>query len=142
MARKARAAMADMRALEEEAERMNPVDPKKAMAGAGRKKAPEAESESDSDAEECGAMMAEHIKKYHGGKYLAKFHGGMRRHLAAEAAPKMKGGINTGAYEGEGMHRVVGAGKESRGAKISRIMKSKGMSLGEASKYLKAHPDA
>lgn len=141
MARKARAAMADMRALEEEAERMNPVDPKKAMAGAGKRKA-KMEPESDSDASECGAMLAEHVKKYHGGAYLAKFHGGMRRHLAAEAAPKMKGGINTGQFEGEGMHRVVGAGKESRGAKISRIMKSKGMSLGEASKYLKAHPDA
>jgi hypothetical protein len=29
-----------------------------------------------------------------------------------------------------------------RGAKISRIMKSKGLSLGQASKYLKEHPDA
>ena len=142
MARKARAAMADMRALEEEAERINPVNPKDVI-GAGKHRM--AKDDSDSDADECGAMMAEHIKKYHGGAYLAKFHGGMRRLLDAKAP--LKGGINTGAWEGEGMKRVVGAGaagagKESRGAKISRIMKSKGMSLGEASKYLKAHPDA
>jgi hypothetical protein len=29
-----------------------------------------------------------------------------------------------------------------RGAKISRLMKEKGMKLGEASRYLKEHPDA
>jgi hypothetical protein len=42
-------------------------------------------------------------------------------------------------------HGVKKAGSESakmRGAKISRLMKEKGMKLGEASRYLKEHPDA
>lgn len=37
---------------------------------------------------------------------------------------------------------MEGGGRSARGQKIAALMKSKGMSLGEASKYLKQHPDA
>jgi hypothetical protein len=62
---------------------------------------------------------------------------------------KMKGGVGTGAGEscnscmsckGSG---PAGAGKKkssARGQMISKIMKSKGMTLGQASKYLKENP--
>lgn len=253
MARAAHKLLADMRAMEEEGERTNPINPKKAIAGAGatpsmglsqfrggkhtlldhlkaptkgfgKKKAAPCEAESDGeDAEGAGRMLGQTLHKLHGGKYLAAFHRGMG----------LSGGINTGAYEGEGkaggslhggfwgtlasvalplISNLFGSGKmdkeahdkltmlfskksggsdlprgdamlsdvadtgfsgfrgaahsggafvggapaggkkrraaagpsdkrRARGAKISKLMKEKGMTLAEASKYLKAHPD-
>lgn len=214
MARAAAKLLAEMRAMEEQGERMNPVNPKKVLAGSGatpsmglsqfrggkhtlmdhiaaptkgfgkkkmeKESESESESETDSDsAEGAGRMLGQTLHKLHGGRYLAAFHRGMA------------GGIQTGAYEGEGKslhaeanraavseasmdsHRGAGhsggigmggamsggapsggmavGGKKkraaagpndkrrARGAKISHLMKSKGMTLAEASKYLKEH---
>jgi len=200
MARQARAALADMRALEEQAERMNPVDAKKQIRGSGatpsmglsqfrggarKGKMPPAAPASDSEDEcECaGKMLAEHVEKMHGGAYLHKFMRGMGKALlgkeghgvhggAMAHSMGMHGGINTGAYEGgENVIRHVGAGmnisgpgyeevaggkkakakkakrapaavsdaRKKRGAMVSKLMKEYGMSLGEASAYIKEH---
>ena len=175
-----------MRAMEEEGERMNPVNPKKAIkqgatsyasvprtslvaSGAtpsmglsqfrgGGKLEIVHHGESDDDAEEAGGMLASHIKGLHGAGYLKKFHSGLGKHC------EMDGGMNTGAYEGSGRSGgemcgaamsggaapgvpVVGGkakrapsdARKRRGALMSRLMKEKGMSLGEASKYIKEH---
>jgi hypothetical protein len=47
----------------------------------------------------------------------------------------MSGGFGTGAYEGQGKMDK----RKARGAMISKLMKEKGMSLAEASKYIKQH---
>lgn len=166
MARQARKALADLRAMEEEGERLNPVNPKKEIMGRGATPSMGLSqfrgggdleivhhaSDSDSDEEhalEAGRMLGEHIKGLHGAGYLKKFHAGMM------------GGVNTGAYEGQGrgvsggapgvtggaaVGQVVGgakkapsAARKARGAMVSKLMKEKGMSLGEASKYIKEH---
>jgi hypothetical protein len=181
--------------MEEEGERLNPVNPKKAVKkgavsyadvprtslvasgatpsmglskvrGGGKLEIVHHE-EADSDeehAEEAGGLLANHIKGLHGAGYLKKFHSGLSRHLAEEKA----GGMNTGAYEGEGLaggahpgvpvvggitagpgfyeasgkkKRAPSDARKKRGAMMSRLMKSRGMSLGEASKYIKEHPE-
>lgn len=203
MARAAARLLAEMRAMEEQGERTNPINPKKVLAGSGAtpsmglsqfrggkhtlmdhikepmkgfgkkkemEKEMESESECDSDeAEGAGRMLGQTLHKLHGGRYLSAFRRGM------------EGGIQTGAYEGEGHsrmhgeehrgtvseksmdgHRGAGMGgmavggapsggkkrratagpndkRRERGAKISHLMKSKGMTLAEASKYLKEH---
>lgn len=164
MARLARRALADMRALEEESERVNPVGAGKhslidhlehPTKGFGKKKAKkvememkeESQSESEDDMEhgvEAGRMLRKHIEEVHGGAYLHKFLSGMSGG-AMSGGSKVVGGMNTGAYEGEGkakkVKRTVGAGdkRRTRGAMISKLMKEEGMSLGEASKYIKEH---
>lgn len=183
MARKARAALADMRALEEEAERMNPVNPKKALAGAGATpsmglsqfRGGKADSDSEDECVGAGKMLGEHLSKMHGGAYMEKFMRGMGKAMLGQDGHGVhKGGINTGRYEGEGMsgagkleitHHVGGGSNVSgpgfeavggkkkrapaaasdarrkRGAVVSHLMKTKGMTLGEASKHIKAHPE-
>lgn len=191
MARKARAVLADMRAMEEEGERMNPVNPKAeigAWTGAGatpsmglsqfrggkgkRSRSPSPDSEMD--VEGAGSMLAEQLTKMHGGAYMEKFMRGMgRAMLGQDGHGVKKGGVNTGRYEGEGKLEIVhhsggaysgggfdvtGPGYEAvggarkkrapaaasdarrkRGAMVSKLMKEKGMTLGEASKWIKEH---
>ena len=166
MARLAVRALADMRALEEEAERFNPVGagkhslidhlehPTKAFGKAKKAKKVEVEmkeeSESDDDMEhgvEAGRMLRKHIEEVHGGAYLHKFLSGMTQKSAGAVSggERVVGGMNTGAYEGEGKakkaKRTVGAGdkRRTRGAMISKLMKEHGMTLGEASKHIKEH---
>lgn len=163
MARLARRALADMRALEEEAERVNPVGAGKhslidhlehPTKGFGKKKVKkvemeeESESESEDDMEhgvEAGRMLRKHIEEVHGGAYLHKFLSGMTQKSGGSmnGGSRVIGGMNTGRYEGEGKKakRTVGAGdkRRTRGAMISKLMKEEGMSLGEASKYIKEH---
>jgi hypothetical protein len=178
MARRARAALADMRAMEEQAERMNPINPKKALAGAGAtpsmglsqfRGGAMADSDSEDECVGAGKMLAEHLGKMHGGAYMEKFMRGMgKAMLGHDGHGVRKGGMNTGAYEGEGKLEIthhVGAGnvtgpgfeavggkkrrapaapsdaRRKRGAVVSHLMKTKGMSLGEASKHIKAHPE-
>ena len=160
MARLARRALADMRALEEESERVNPVGagkhslidhlehPTKAFGKAKKAKKVEMEmkeEESEDDMEngvEAGRMLRKHIEEIHGGAYLHKFLSGMNGG-AMSGGSRVVGGMNTGAYEGEGKHkkakRTVGAGdkRRTRGAMISKLMKEHGMTLGEASKHIK-----
>jgi hypothetical protein len=55
----------------------------------------------------------------------------------------MKGGARTGAYEGEGTgagrkKRPASEAQKKRGALVSRLMRERGCSLGEASKIIKA----
>jgi hypothetical protein len=62
----------------------------------------------------------------------------------------MMGGSMTGAYEGQGLlgmtqkhggmvRRMVGAGVSKRAEIVKKVMKEKGCSMNEASKYVKAH---
>jgi hypothetical protein len=155
MARLARRALADSRALEEEAERFNPVGagkhtlmdhlehPTKAY-GKPKKSKKVVESESEDDMEhgvEAGRMLRKHIEEIHGGAYLHKFLSGMT--ASGVSGGRVVGGMNTGAYEGEGKKakRVVGCGdkRRTRGELISKLMKEHGMTLGEASKHIKEH---
>ena len=141
MARLARKNMADMRALEEQAERTNPISGSGATPSmglsqfrGGRKKKSEARAQ--------GEHLAKHIQSLHGGEFYGDFmegmgslHGGFLGALATAAIPlisslfgkgqmtkeahdklvkHMKGGAETGRYEGEGKMkggmRAVGAG--------------------------------
>jgi len=142
MARLARKQMADMRALEEEAERMNPITgsgatpsmglsqfrggAKKKMLGqtlnkriAKMEKAEPSAAEA-AEVEEAdmpsgeydgagkhsepahqGRMLGQHLHKLHGGAYVKEFMSGMGMCGAGELTIK-HGGLQTGAYEGEG----------------------------------------
>ena len=195
MARLARKQLADMRAMEEEAERVNPVMKGKGATpsmglsqirgGRKGKKSLSAQIEADEHAapslyiEEMdkesempsgeydggakhrGALLGSYISKMKGGAYLKDFMAGM--------------GTNTGAYEGEGKmsggagivgggkleithgsdsdeeceapkggakpKRIVGAGdgRRRRAEVVKKVMREKGMSMIEASKYVKQH---
>jgi hypothetical protein len=173
MARQARAALADMRAMEEQKERMNPVNPKKEIAGAGatpsmglsqfrggksKKMAPPAhDSDSEDECECAGKMLAEHVAKMHGGAYLEKFVRGMGKAMLGKEGHGVRGGINTGRYEGEGKKEdviehvgagmnivgpgyeaVVGAGK-NRDEILSKLVCEHGMTVDKATKYVKKH---
>ena len=98
-ARAARKVLADARAMEEEAERVNPIvgsgaTPSMGLSqkrGGGKmKKAKMAEEASE--AMEQGAHLGKHLHSLHGGAYHHDFVKGMMR----------SGGAQTGAYEGEG----------------------------------------
>ncbi len=118
----ARKQMADMRALEEEAERMNPINevhnsyregytgivrgsgatPSMGLSqirGGRKHKAKMAEG--NEDAKSQGKALMEHLHNLHGSGYARDFHAGMA----------MSGGLGTGRYEGEGS----GAGMEGCG---------------------------
>jgi hypothetical protein len=132
MARLARKQMADMRALEEEAERMNPISGAGATPSmglsqfrGGRSKkmskiakmeamSPSIHNEEEDEMAEMpsgeygnagmaggakaqGEHLMKHLHKLHGGEFAKNFHAGM--------SMAMKGGINTGRYEGEGEMR-------------------------------------
>jgi hypothetical protein len=121
MARLARKQLADMRALEEEAERMNPINPvhnsyREGYTGivkgsgatpsmglsqvrGGRKH--HAKMSDDENAKSQGKALMEHLHNLHGSGYARDFHAGMA----------MCGGLGTGRYEGEG----TGAGMEGCG---------------------------
>ena len=141
--RMAHKAMADSRAMEEEMERMNPLDGRGATPSMGLsqfrggKKATakslgkriakmEAETPSMAQTEEdamavmpsgeydggmrgCGSEamvqgrhLGEHLHKLHGGAYMKDFHSGM--------GMAMKGGVQTGSYEGEGKLTITHGG--------------------------------
>lgn len=59
----------------------------------------------------------------------------------------VRGGANTGAYEGHGhsassysrVKRMVGAGVSARASLVKKVMAEHGLSMIEASKYVKAH---
>jgi hypothetical protein len=136
MARKARLAMADMRALEEQAERMNPISGKGAtpsmglsqFRGGAKKKSKIAKMEAAAPSEYLHEMdeMAEMPSgpydgagKQHGatfGRLMAKLHGGA---YASSFMDGMSGGLKTGRYEGEGklviQHMDSGHGTEIHG---------------------------
>lgn len=111
MARLARKALADQRAMEEQAERTNPLDGRGATPSmglsqvrGGRRKKVEMEAmdmeggivRGDEvgnpfrDAFSQGNALMEHLHKLHGKGYARSFHEGM------------KGGLGTGRYEGKG----------------------------------------
>lgn len=174
---------------------MNPINPKKVLAGAGSvpsmglsqfrggkkthtladhlahpmkgfgEKEMEDEDSEDEEMKGAGRLLFSQMKDRHGGAAARAFMKGFH------------GGMNTGAYEGEGkpkmtggqmLERMIGAGQKEdrascvadeaprggrrkrapagpsdarrqRGAMISKLMKEHGMTLGEASKYLKEH---
>jgi hypothetical protein len=128
MARKARAVLADMRAMEEQGERTNPVNPKDEIGEAftGKGAVPSMglsqfrggkAKDCEMDCEGAGKMLAEQLHKMHGGAYMEKFMRGMGRAMLGEDGHGVrKGGVNTGKYEGEGVTSPnVGAGMSGRG---------------------------
>ena len=145
MARKARLAMADMRALEEQAERTNPISGKGAtpsmglskFRGGAKKKGRIAKMEAAAPSEYLHEMdeMAkmpsgeyDGAGKQHGqlfGRLLSKLHGGA---YASSFMEGMTGGLRTGRYEGEGKlvieHKDSGHGNE---LKMDGAMKGAGV---------------
>ena len=126
--------MADMRALEEQAERVNVLEGRGATPSMGLS---QIRGGKKSDASAQGAALAEHLHSLHGSGYARDFHSGMA----------MAGGLGTGRYEGEGkMHggfwgalatlaapligKLFGQGKISKEAhdELMEEMKSKKMS--------------
>ena len=97
-ARSAHKDLADLRALEEEAERDNPIEGAGAtpsmglsqIRGGGKKK--KAAAAAKSEAHEQGLHLGRHLHSLHGGAYYSDFVEGMGA----------AGGAQTGAYEGEG----------------------------------------
>jgi hypothetical protein len=82
----------------------------------------------------CGGKKATHTMP-DGTVMPGAKHGGMKMEMEGGAKPKkMKMEIMEEPKKG--------GARSARGQKIGKIMKSMGMSLGEASKYLKENPDA
>lgn len=126
--------MADMRALEEQAERQNVLEGRGATPSMGLS---QFRGGKKSDASAQGAALAEHLHSLHGSGYARDFHSGMA----------MAGGLGTGRYEGEGkmqggfwgalatlaaplIGKLLGQGKISKEAhdELMEEMKSKKMS--------------
>lgn len=85
--------MADSRAMEEQMERMNPLDGRGATPSMGLSQirgGMREDSDSDDDAKVQGKALSEHLHKLHGKGYARSFQKGM------------DGGLGTGRYEGEG----------------------------------------
>lgn len=230
MARQERAALADMRALEEEAERHNPINrvhqstrkgytgivrggagivgagatPSVGLSqkrgGASKKEIGEkalalhrAEHKAleggrtrrmpDEEIVGMGRELGQHITELHGAGFFDDFAKGFMSvvspiakiakpilsvipHPAAQAASGVlgalgagthkgqsrktarkayEGGMDTGAYEGEGRHskpkRVVGPndGRRARAAIVKKVMSERGLSMVDASRYVKEH---
>lgn len=113
MVRMEKKMMADKRAMEEQAERMNPLDGRGATPSmglsqvrGGKRMKPEMEMEGgivmgdevgmmrnpfSRNAFRQGSALMEHLHKLHGAGYARSFHEGM------------KGGLGTGRYEGKGL---------------------------------------
>jgi hypothetical protein len=69
---------------------------------------------------------------------------GRHRHSdeESESDEECEGGARTGAYEGQGKLTITHGGKKrtnKRAAIVKKVMKSKGLSMIEASKYVKEH---
>lgn len=100
MARLARKALADQRAMEEQAERTNPLDGRGATPSMGLSQVRGGIVMGDEvgnpfrnpfgKAMRQGSALMEHLHKLHGAGYARSFHEGM------------KGGLGTGRYEGKG----------------------------------------
>jgi hypothetical protein len=139
-------AMADDRAMEEEAMRMNPVNPKKLLPaerkGAGRmvggagatpsmglsqfrggrtRKMPKLKvdthpHESD-EAKEMGKHLGAHLLSLHGSGFHERFLEGMN--MGNQFAPDpLMGGAKSGAYEGQGMYGMTGGSGKSGPTKL------------------------
>lgn len=111
-----------MRALEEEAERMNPMNeidhsyregytglirgsgatPSMGLSQirGGRKRMTKEEVAANEDAKAQGKALAEHLHSLHGAGYARDFHAGMS--MAGGMMACGTGGLGTGRYEGEG----------------------------------------
>ena len=116
-----RKAMADSRAMEEQMERHNPISGTGATPSMGLSQV-RGGKKMMSNASAQGKMLMEHLGSLHGGAYAKEFHDGMKGagffsnlgHGLSDVAgmfglgkcgdnEKMKGGLHTGRYEGEGM---------------------------------------
>lgn len=112
----------------------------KAFKGKGGDSDSGSDSDSDDDAYEGGRRLFAHMMEVKGSGFATKFHKGMG---------SFSGGLQTGAYEGEGrMPPANGVGyQEAKGGKrtnarasvVKKVMAEKGLSMIEASKYVKAH---
>ena len=92
----------------------------------------------------CGGKKATHTMP-DGTVMPGAKHGGMKMPGAKHGGMKMEmeGGMKPKKMKMEIMEEPKkGGARSARGQKIGKIMKSMGMSLGEASKYLKENPDA
>jgi len=86
--------MADDRAMEEQANRMNPLDGRGATPSMGLS---QIRGGADAKAMAQGKALMDHLHSLHGAGYAKKFHEGMC------------GGLGTGRYEGQGKHSEGGA---------------------------------
>lgn len=140
MARLARKQMADMRALEEQAERVNVLEGSGATPSMGLSQFRGGKKHA-SDASAQGKALAEHLHSLHGSGYARDFHSGMA----------MAGGLGTGRYEGEGkMHggfwgalatlaapllgKLLGQGKISKEAHDRIVEEMKNTKMGHLEK--------
>ena len=122
MNRMERKALADSRAMEEQKERENPLSGSGAVPSMGLSEVRGGVASSQ------GKMLKEHLSALYGAGYAKEFRDGMR---SRSVSPK-KGGLHTGAYEGEGkmkggflglammalplISKLLGAGKMSQEA--------------------------
>lgn len=149
MARTARLELADMRALEKEGERQNPISEVRGGAvvggkSGGRKRTSKkllekigaeevAQHKLEHEALEGGARgteahhqgyaLAKHFKKLHGGKFSHEFIEGMmggQEESSSDEEGGMSGGATTGAYEGGMVGAPMGSRIKSVGGKKKR----------------------
>lgn len=165
--RNARLALADARALEEQAERVNPVAPSR---GRGKKLLGAVKG--------GGATPSMGLSQFRGGaapltdEAFAMMdmmpsgeYDGMGKMLGSKGHGVRRGGAETGAYQGEGLSgggHIVGAGagagagaaaepvarakrviaeddpRRRRAQLVGKVMKERGISLADASKVVKA----
>ena len=117
-----RKAMADSRAMEEQMERHNPISGTGATPSMGLSQV-RGGAKMMKNAAAQGKMLMEHLGSLHGGAYAKQFHDGMKGAgffgdlgipIVSDVAgmfglgkcgdnEKIKGGLHTGRYEGEGM---------------------------------------
>ena len=130
-----------------------------AMVGAGKGKKP--------SAEEMGGALATHVKALHGAGFYEDFKRGFASgNVSGPGFEAVSGGVRTGRYEGKGRttpfpehphegegdrNPMVGCGKKKRrpagpddGRRkraeiVKKVMASKGLSMIEASRYVKLH---
>ena len=177
MARRARKALADLRAMEEEGERQNEIS--EVRGGAlSRVVGGRTRRTKKSEAYEGGALLSRHLKELHGAGWWDDFKSGFNSVVApiagvaksvlpfagplgslasagigalgyghggeeSESDEECAGGSRTGRYEGQGKLVITHGGKKRRSNKraevVKRVMREKGLSMIEASKYVKAH---
>ncbi len=133
MVRRAVKMMADMRAVEEQEERMNPLNavhnstregytglirgsgatPSMGLSQVrgGRKRMTKEEVMENEEAKAQGKALAEHLHSLHGSGYAKDFVSGM----------SMAGGLGTGRYEGEGMLHIKHGGEKMVGRGVLEI---------------------
>jgi len=163
MARSARLALADARALEKEGERQNPISEVRGgnYADIGKKAVALHRAEHrllghGTEAHYQGYALGNHLRKLHGGAYHHAFTEGVmgagydesdserEGDMSHDKMKRSVGGATTGAYEGEGMCRGRGRKPEDNPVGFgimekARALKKPGVSYKQPPGMLDAH---